>query len=116
MSAPSNELHTNRRHILGVFSDEKPMNHDWEVSVREIWPLSGRPWVAVWAELLRGEHIAKGDYFVAQTSTGQVDGVIQGIELHQPLHAPESWVGLLIGKHAVGTGDRITGRHVSRSN
>lgn len=88
------------------------MNHDWEVAVREVWPLSGRPWVAVWGELTRGDNVEKGDRFVVETATGRVKGVIEGIELHRLLHAPKSWVGLLVGKpvaDVVGPGSRIIG-------
>lgn len=61
--------------------------------VEQVFRISGREDPIVWAELLKGE-IAVGDSIHLWTSTGIVDGVVSGIEIHRPSGVTADFVGI----------------------
>lgn len=68
----------------------------WTLQARHVFPIAGRHWVVVWGEL-DGDEARTGDTVVVAAGDRQVEGRVEGIELHRLQAVPESWVGLQVG-------------------
>lgn len=68
----------------------------WTLQARHVFPITGRHFVVVWGEL-EGDEVRTGQMVVVATGDHQVEGRVEGIELHRLRNVPESWVGLQVG-------------------
>lgn len=82
----------------------------WVMTAAHVFMLPHRGWVAA-CGAVDGE-ARTGDRVVVEADGGPVGGVVEGIELHRPPSAPQSWFCLLIGGPAakvIREGSRLLG-------